>query len=68
MIPFFEELARVTAPGGTLVLVSQSGRDTPIYVPSETLRTQLAPLGFQGFEELAAGDGTAFLARKAKDG
>jgi SAM-dependent methyltransferase len=64
MIPFFDEVARVTAPGGTLVTSFSSGSTTPIWVPSGTLRERLAPLGFGEFEELAAGEGTAFLARR----
>jgi ubiquinone/menaquinone biosynthesis C-methylase UbiE len=66
MIPFFEELARVTAPGGSLVLAHSSGSETPIYTPSKTLRARLEPLGFGQFEEIAAGEGTALLARRAK--
>jgi SAM-dependent methyltransferase len=62
MIPFFQELARVTAPGGRLVVAFSFGSETPIYVPPETLRKRLAPFGFGDFEELTAGDGTAFLA------
>jgi SAM-dependent methyltransferase len=65
MIPFFDELARVTAPGGTVVIASSSGAETPIYVPPGTLRARLGPLGFDGFEELAAGDGTALIAHRA---
>jgi SAM-dependent methyltransferase len=65
MIPFFNELARVTAPGGTVVIASSSGAETPIYVPPGTLRARLGPLGFDGFEELAAGDGTALIAHRA---
>lgn len=68
MIPFFEELARVTAPGGRIVFAWFSGPSTPIYTPPETLRARLAPLGFGDFEELAAGEGTAFLARSQKPG
>lgn len=64
MIPFFAELARVTAPGGTVVVVHVSGPSTPIWTPSETLRARLAPLGFGSFEELAADGGTALLARR----
>jgi SAM-dependent methyltransferase len=64
MIPFFEELARVAAPGGRLVFAFSFGSDTPIYVPPETLRERLGPLGFGDFEELSAGDGTAFLATR----
>jgi SAM-dependent methyltransferase len=64
MIPFFDELARVTAPGGSLVVAHVSGPSTPIWTPPETLRARLAPLGFGSFEELAAGGGTALVARK----
>jgi SAM-dependent methyltransferase len=64
MIPFFTEIARVTAPGGAVVVAHVSGPSTPIWTPPETLRQKLAPLGFGGFEELAAGNGTAFLAQK----
>ena len=66
MIPFFSELARVTAPGATVVVAHMSGAETPIWTPPETLREKLEPLGFERFEELAAGSGTALLARKAK--
>jgi SAM-dependent methyltransferase len=64
MIPFFQELARVTAPGGRLVVAFSFGSETPIYVPPETLSKRLAPVGFGDFEQLAAGDGTAFLATR----
>jgi hypothetical protein len=47
-----------------IVLAFYSGPSTPIYVAPAILRERLVPLGFEGFEELAAGDGTAFLARK----
>jgi SAM-dependent methyltransferase len=65
MIPFFEELARVTAPGGAVVFAFSSGPATPIYVEPETLRARLEPLGFGRFEVLAAGGGTAVLAYRA---
>jgi SAM-dependent methyltransferase len=64
MIPFFSELARVTAPGGTLVVASFAGPATPIYTPWEILRKELGRVGFGSFEELALGDGDAFLARR----
>lgn len=65
MIPFFPELRRVTAPGGTLVVSSGFGPETPIWTPPETLRTRLEPLGFTAFEELAVGPATALLAKRA---
>jgi SAM-dependent methyltransferase len=65
MIPFFAELGRVTAPGGVVVFAFFSGPQTPIYVSPETLRARLGSAGFGSFEELAAGEGTAFLARRS---
>jgi ubiquinone/menaquinone biosynthesis C-methylase UbiE len=38
MIPFFDELARVTAPGGSVVFSFSAGPETPIYVPPEVLK------------------------------
>ncbi len=68
MIPFFVELARVTAPGGWVVLASSSGPGTPIYVPPATVRERLGALGFDHFEEVAAGEATALLARRGEPG
>ena len=62
MIPFFDELARVTAPGGAAVLAFSWGAGTPIDVPRETLRARLARTGFERFEDVAAGSGTALVA------
>jgi SAM-dependent methyltransferase len=64
MIPFFDELGRVTAPGGWLVFSFSGGPDTPIWVPPERLRSELEPLGFSDFADFDAGSGTALLARK----
>jgi len=65
MIPFFDELARVVAPGGSVVIAYSGGAETPIYVPSDRLRRGLGARGFTEFAEFDAGRGTAFLARKA---
>lgn len=64
MIPFFDELARVTAPGGHVLFSFSVGADTPIYVAPETLRRRLGARGFSEFAEFSAGRGTALLARK----
>ena len=66
MIPFAEELARVTRAGGRLVVAFSRGSDTPIWAPAETIRAQLAGVGFEDLEELAAGVGTALLARRRR--
>jgi SAM-dependent methyltransferase len=68
MIPFFDELARVSAPGGWLVFSFSGGPDTPIWVPPERLRSELEPLGFADFADFQAGGGTALLARKRAAG
>jgi ubiquinone/menaquinone biosynthesis C-methylase UbiE len=64
MIPFFDEFARVVRPGGTLVLAFSLGAQTPIYVPSDRIRKELAARGFTDFAEIEAGRGSAFVARK----
>ena len=64
MIPFFDELARVVAPGGRVVFSFSAGPETPIWVPPERLRRELAERGFSDFADFAAAGGTALLARK----
>ena len=66
MIPFFDELARVTARGGTVVVASSRGASTPIFVPLETVRAELGRRGFTRFAEVAGGPGVSLLA--VKDG
>ncbi len=64
MIPFFDQLARVVRPGGTLVVAFSLGPQTPIYVPAERMRKELAARGFTEFAEIQAGRGSALVARK----
>lgn len=68
MIPFFDELVRVVAPGGYVVFSFSGGSGTPIYVEPARLRSELERRGFTHFAEVEAGRGTAFLARKAEAG
>jgi len=65
MIPFFDELARITAPGGTLVLSFSRGDETPIYVPFDRLRDELGRRGFAQFAEFSAPPAEAFRAQKS---
>jgi ubiquinone/menaquinone biosynthesis C-methylase UbiE len=65
MIPFFDELARITARGGTLVLSFSRGDETPIYVPFERLRGELGHRGFTEFAEFSAPPAVAFRAKKS---
>jgi ubiquinone/menaquinone biosynthesis C-methylase UbiE len=64
MIPFFDEVARVLAPGGQTVFAFSFGPGTPIYVSTDRLKEELQRRGFTEFAEFAAGNGTALLARK----
>ena len=66
MIPFFDELERVTAPGGSLLIAFSQGDRTPIYVPFDRLRSELTSRGFAEFAEISAGHGIALVARKQK--
>jgi SAM-dependent methyltransferase len=65
MIPFFDELDRVVAPGGWVVFGWSAGPQTPIYVPPEVLSRELGTRSYTDLSEIAAGSGTAFVARKS---
>jgi SAM-dependent methyltransferase len=64
MIPFYDELARIVAPGGTLVLSFSRGAETPIYVPAERSRAELGRRGFAEIAEFSADPATALRARR----
>jgi SAM-dependent methyltransferase len=65
MIPFYGEIARVTAPGGRLAIAFSRGPTTPIWVPLARLRRELARRGFSQIAEIDAPPGVALLATKA---
>jgi len=65
MIPFFDEVARVTASGGHVAVAFSMGDRTPIYVPLARVRSELERRGFTHVADFAAGAGTALLARRA---
>lgn len=64
MIPFFDELARVTAPGGTVVVSFSRGDETPIFVPFDRLIRELGPRGFAEFADFSAGPAAALRATR----
>jgi ubiquinone/menaquinone biosynthesis C-methylase UbiE len=64
MIPFFDELARIVAPGGHVVFSFSGGSETPIWVSPERLRSELSARGFAEFADFEAVGATALLARK----
>jgi SAM-dependent methyltransferase len=64
MIPFYDELARIVAPGGMLVFSFSRGSETPIYVPPERSREELGRRGFAEFAEFSADPATALRATR----
>jgi ubiquinone/menaquinone biosynthesis C-methylase UbiE len=64
MIPFFDELARVTAPGGNVAVAYSRGPNTPIWVPLDRVRRELQARDFSHFADFSAGEGRSLLARK----
>jgi ubiquinone/menaquinone biosynthesis C-methylase UbiE len=64
MIPFFDELARVTAPGGHVAVAYGLGPSTPIWVPLDRVRRELERRGFTHVANFSEGPGVSLLARK----
>ena len=65
MIPFFDELARVTAVGGHVAVAFALGPQTPIWVPLDRVRRELERRGFTHVADFAAGGGLSLLAARA---
>ena len=57
MIPFFDELARVTAPGGHVAVAYSRGPQTPIWVPLDRVQRELGRREFTHFATFSVGDG-----------
>jgi SAM-dependent methyltransferase len=64
MIPFFDEVERVTAPGGHVAIAYGMGASTPIWVPIERLRAELEQRGFTHVADFSTEPGRSLLARK----
>ena len=64
MIPFFDELARVTAPGGHVAVAFSRGPQTPIWVPLDQVRRELEARGFVHLADFTAGPGVSLLAER----
>jgi ubiquinone/menaquinone biosynthesis C-methylase UbiE len=65
MIPFFDELARVTAVGGYVAIAYSMGPRTPIWVPLERVSGELQRRGFLHVADFEAGGGVSLLARRS---
>ena len=61
---FFDEVARVLAPRGYVVVVSSLGLKTPFHTPERTLRTGFRRRGIETVATGAEGPGTFFLGRR----
>jgi SAM-dependent methyltransferase len=64
MIPFFDELVRVVAPGGHIAIAYSMGDRTPIYVPLPRVRAELERRGLAVLLEHATGPGLSLLAER----
>jgi SAM-dependent methyltransferase len=64
MIPFFDEIARVAAPGAYVAVAYALGPRTPIYVPLARVRAELERRGLEHVRDLRAGVGEALLAHR----
>lgn len=65
MIPFFDELARVTKAGGHVAIAYSLGTRTPIWVPLERVQAELEGRGFVHVANFSVTPGVSLLARKA---
>jgi SAM-dependent methyltransferase len=62
---YFDELARVTAPGGRVLISSTFGPVTPYYTPHNVLQKRLRKLGFTDLRSEQAPPGDWFTACKS---
>jgi ubiquinone/menaquinone biosynthesis C-methylase UbiE len=65
---FFDEAARLLAPGGYVVVVSSLGPKTPFHTPERTLRNGFRRREVDVVAHGAAGPGTFFVGRRASIG
>lgn len=64
MIPFFDEIGRVAAPGAYVAVAYALGPKTPIYVPLARVRAELERRGLEHVRDVQAGIGEALLAHR----
>ena len=64
---FFSEISRVLRPGGSVIVTSSSGEQTPFFTPVKTLTRRFRKAGIEPVESGRAGNGTWFIGRKGPD-
>jgi ubiquinone/menaquinone biosynthesis C-methylase UbiE len=62
---YFDELVRVTAPGGRVLITSTLGPATPYYTPHNVLRRRFGKLGFTDLRSEQSPPGDWFTACKS---
>jgi ubiquinone/menaquinone biosynthesis C-methylase UbiE len=65
---FFDEVARVLAPAGYVIVVSSLGAATPFHTPERVLRDGFARRGVQEVATGSGGRGTFFVGKRAASG
>lgn len=64
MPPFFDEIARVLRPGGSVIAVASWGEATPFYTPPRVLRWKFLQRGVEPVEIGESGQGVFYVGRK----
>jgi SAM-dependent methyltransferase len=65
---FFDEIARVLRPGGSVIVAASWGPSTPFYTPEKLLRWKFLQRGIEEVEAGGAGDGTFYVGRLSEAG
>jgi SAM-dependent methyltransferase len=66
MPPFFSEIARVLRPGGSVIVASSWGPQTPFYTPDAVLERRFRRRTISPVEAGSAGEGTFWVGRRAE--
>jgi ubiquinone/menaquinone biosynthesis C-methylase UbiE len=66
MPPFFAEIARVLRPGGSVIVASSWGPETPFYTPDAVLERHFRRRGIAPVQAGKGGEGTFWVGRRAE--
>jgi hypothetical protein len=65
---FFDEIARVLRPGGSVIVAASWGSSTPFYTPEKLLRWKFLQRGIEEVETGGAGDGSYYVGQLSDTG